>query len=138
MKRGESWMSYDMSLDDEGEFIRLRLHGIRNKENMKLIWQRIVELSRDSMSQPVLVEDHMRGSLSPVHFFSLEKKVRETGIPRSLKVAVADLRTEKTYEDDRFAETVAFNCGWNNVRVFKTVDEAVEWLAGSRSRTSEA
>ena len=70
----------------------------------------------------------MEASISPGEFFAPDRMVRKLGLPYTQKVAVADLRVVKHYEDDQFEETVASNLGWNNIKVFITVEEAEAWL----------
>lgn len=121
-------MSFDLRKEDEGWFLRLRIRGQKTNENMRQIWKNITELSLRPTRKPILVEDHMEGSVSPGEFFTLEAMVTKWGLPHTQKVAVADLRTVKEYEDDHFGGTVAYNLGWNNIRVFNTVEEAEAWL----------
>jgi hypothetical protein len=121
-------MPFDLIVREEPGIVRIKLYGQKTSENMNQIWQQIVRESHHAPSKPVLVEDYMEGSISPAHFFQLEKMVREMGLPRSFRVSVADLRERKDYDDDRFGETVARNLGWNQIRVFSTVQDAEAWL----------
>ena len=125
-------MCAELCIAEEGDFVRVRLSGERSMESMKRIWRRMRVASRLPVTKAVLIEDRMRGSLSPIHFVALEAKVRALGWPRAHRIAVADLRTDKAYEDDRLAETVAFNRGWDNVKVFSSVRDAEAWLTASR------
>ena len=115
-------------MEEEGWLIRIRIRGQKTDESMQQIWKNITELSLLPTRKPILVEDHMEGSVSPGQFFTLEAMVTKWGLPPTQKVAVADLRTVKEYEDDHFGETVAYNLGWNNIKVFNTVEEAEAWL----------
>ena len=121
-------MPLDLIVREEPGFVRIKVYGQKTDDTMDCIWKEIVSESHRAASKPVLVEDYMEGSISPAHFFQLEKMVKELGLPRSFRVAVADLRTQKGYEDDRFGETVAHNLGWYQIRVFPTVQDAEAWL----------
>jgi hypothetical protein len=121
-------VAFDLIVVEEPSRVRIKIYGQKTSETMDLIWKQIVGESQRSPSKPVLVEDYMEGSISPAHFFQIERMVRNMGLPRSFRVSVADLRTTRTYDDDRFGETVAHNLGWYQIRVFPTLDEAEAWL----------
>lgn len=119
---------FELIVAEEPANVRIKIYGKKTAETMDLIWKRIVSESHRAASKPVLVEDYMEGSVSPAHFFQIERMVKDMGLSRSFKVAVADLRTRREYDDDRFGETVAHNLGWYQIRVFPTLGEAEAWL----------
>jgi hypothetical protein len=121
-------MDFDLSVREGPRVLRITVRGQKTVESVTRVWQEIVRESRREVPKPILIEDHMEGSVSPSHYVHLAKMVQELGLSRSFRVATVDLRLKKDYDDDRFGETVAFNRGWNYIRVFRNVSEAETWL----------
>jgi hypothetical protein len=121
-------MDFDLSVREDPRVLRILVRGQKTVESVTRVWQEIVRESRREVPKPILIEDHMEGSVSPSHYVHLAKMVQELGLSRSFRVATVDLRLKKDYDDDRFGETVAFNQGWNHIRVFRNVSEAETWL----------
>jgi hypothetical protein len=118
------------SVVDEGWCTRIKLRGIKTGEGMLEFWKYVVALSKKDPAKPILVEDRQEGSIPPYLFLEIQTLLRSLGLSPNQKIATADLRPFKEYEDFQFGETVAYNRGWNNMRVFPTVQEAELWLRG--------
>ena len=121
-------MSFDLSTNEEEHFIRLQVRGQKMSSNLLDAWRHMLNPSQQTQLKPILIEDHMDGTRSPAQLIELEDVLRRWRFPRELKIAIADLRREKDYNDVQLGETLAVNRGWNNIRAFATVDEAEAWL----------
>jgi len=53
----------------------------------------------------------------------------QIGFTRSDRIAIIYARDE---EKHKFAETVAYNQGWQNIRYFADIEEAEVWINGNR------
>lgn len=60
----------------------------------------------------------------------------EESMSRRIRVAVVSPRMPEAQEKVRFYETVCLNRGWK-VRLFKSRDDAIEWLTGTDSSDKE-
>jgi hypothetical protein len=110
--------------------LRLTLSGLDSIETTHAVFARVMKALESGQVNKVLAIDRLQGEISPIEIIDFEKMARENSFPRGVRVALVDLKTGRQYNDNRFMETVAYNRGWANFRVFQTEESALEWLKG--------
>ncbi len=125
-------MSYEFSITDEPEYIRVEVSGVRPPDvdkglaDVMQVWARVAERCRATRQKRVLAVLRLTGEVPIMGSYGVVTRADEFGWSRSFRLAVVDLN-EESRRGNSFTETVAFNLGYP-VCVFATESEAKAWL----------
>jgi hypothetical protein len=120
-------MAYELSVKSTGDYLHVKITGTLNHEIALDVWRCIVRASDEYLCYKILWEQFMENPLTTIDAFNQKDSVVEAGITFNHKIAWVDLNPT-TYRMTHFTETVLVNRGLVNTRLFKSVDEARNWL----------
>ena len=123
-------MSYVLTIEERLSYLHAKVSGPRTAQNARRFLEDVHEAWVQRNHSAVLLEMNLAGpSLSILSVFNIisERAPHALGLKR---IAYVDGGSEGDPEMPRFAETVARNRGVN-VRLFRTLDNAEDWLRDS-------
>ena len=128
-------MAYDLDIDINGDILRVEIFGERSRDPEQLkqdshaAWREIAQVTSENRLEKLLVVSHAKGDYSALKAYEINSTLDACGVQRGWTIAFANL-DENSFEDVRFAETVAVNRGFK-VGVFQSEDRALSWLLKS-------
>lgn len=110
-----------------GDLGLFEVAGERDLAASCLFWRTLaLQVNRDKCAC-ILIRDLASDKVQPYEIMLIEKAMAESGLSRSLPIAIVD--EDATQEcNNRFGELVVQNRGWPLIRVFLKESEAWAWL----------
>ena len=121
-------MTFTVSIIECPGYLHFKVDGENSEASVRGYLQRVHETCVQQQCATALVEEHLRGpTLNTLQIFKIasEGSVRSRSIVT--RIAYVDTNPQHPFADTKFVEDVAVNRGMN-VRAFKTLAEAREWL----------
>lgn len=124
-------MAYELKIEHFEDYISVEITGVRNSlssiSDSKNMWIELLAICTEKEIKKVLAVSKLTGRLGAVPMFNIVDHVVKYGISRQYKLAYVDLNPESLI-DNKFGETVAYNRGYQFIKVFGEIDPAKEWL----------
>jgi hypothetical protein len=121
--------SYTLSFAQKPGYVHAVAIGRNSVENMHAYLEEVVRECAAQRGRRVLIEEKLDGPrLGMVDVFDLASAVSERARGSFDAIAYVDVNAENDL-NVKFGENVAVNRGLR-VRVFRTVEDAAEWLKG--------
>ena len=119
----------DLKLEVEEKFIHLVVKGYDTYENSLSMWKQVVELCNKENKFYVFGESYRINPVSVLENMSTYEIFKKAKVTNKFKIAWVD-HNPKTYDSTRVAETALINRGISYARLFRTKEEALNWLLG--------
>ena len=120
--------SFNITVMAEGNFLHVSVTGKNTVENVRHYLEEIYKTCAERGFSAVLIEENLSGpSLPPAEAYKIVTKASALTSPILNKIAYVDINPEHLPSIADLGETVARDRG-ANVRVFRDVGEAEEWL----------
>ncbi|NTW48518.1 MAG: hypothetical protein HGB19_02050 [Chlorobiales bacterium] len=113
----------------EGTIGIVELTGSKHFDDAMKTWKTIrLNIEKDRLSAVLLI-DHSISSLRPSQVIEIQQWMASEKFPKKLKIAIVDekMANEKN-NNNVFGETVVYNRGWANFKVFNNEASARKWL----------
>ena len=124
-------MPYDVIVEIRDNYIRADVTGQRipgkEVDDALAVWSQLAGISEETGLDHILFVAKMTGTLSTVAAYTISNSLEATGLNKSSRLAFVDLN-EESRKENVFGETVVYNRGWTDARIFDNEDEAVAWL----------
>ena len=131
-------MSYHMSVEDLGQYLRVSVTGECSPENVANYLAEVHARCLERQCASVLVEENLQGpSLEIVDIFEIVTHASRNAWPAIQRVAYVDINPEHTKQSMQFAEIVATIRGVN-AKVFSATADAEAWLKAEIRKTQRA
>jgi hypothetical protein len=121
-------MDYRLEIESIDKFIWIRAFGQKSLQDALSLWQKVAQLCKQNNLTRVLLEDYMTGSLSAFETIQLLENFGKIGMSWEYWVALIAPKSKTEYEDIKLKETVAYNRGWGQIKVFEDLKTATDWL----------
>lgn len=119
----------DLKLEVEEKYIHLVVKGYDTYENSLSMWKQTVELCNKANKFYIFGESYRINPVSVLENMSTYEIFKEAKVTNKFKIAWVD-HNAKTYDSTRVAETALINRGISYARLFRTKEEALNWLLG--------
>jgi hypothetical protein len=124
-------MAYDMNVMREDGYLHVVVTGENTPEDVAGYLDEIRRVCAEYGLSKVLIEEDLTGTqLGTVDVYDVVETASKGVAPAIRSVAFVDTNPEHDFAQMEFAEAVAVNRGVN-VRVFRDVPAAREWIARS-------
>jgi hypothetical protein len=121
-------MSYTMSVEEHPAYLHFRVTGKNTLETVRRYLFEIYTICVQRRCSKVLIEENLEGpGLGLVEIYNIVSEGSQRKSIPVRQVAYVDLNPAHSTTNMEFAKSVAVNRGLE-VRVFATVDEALEWI----------
>lgn len=124
-------MAYELNFQAEGSILRVDISGDRTKGDLtssaKEAWREVARVARDKNLRRILVISRATGNYPTLSAFQINSTLEDCGVQRGWVIAFVNIDPD-SYQDIKFAETVAVNRGFT-VKVFNNTDKARMWLS---------
>lgn len=127
LRREEVYMSYQVDIAPEENYIHVVVTGLANYENAHDLWVKIAAACEAHQCYRVLGEQRMINSMSTVDAFNHQKIFLELGIGSKYRIAWVD-HNPRTFETTDFIRTVLFNRDLGSGKLFSNITQAKNWL----------
>ncbi len=117
----------DLKLEVTEKYIHLVVKGYDTYENSLSMWKQTVTLCNKENLFYVFGESFRVNPVSVLENISTYEIFKKAKVTNKFKIAWVDHNSE-TYDSTRVAETALINRGINYARLFKTKEEALNWL----------
>jgi hypothetical protein len=122
-------MAYTLNLAEQCGFLRVQVSGENDAETVRRYLREVYDVCAKLGWPAVLIEENLTGpSVRPVEAYRVIAEASAQTAPVLLRIAYVDLNPEHSASILELGEAVASDKGVN-IRIFRTVAEAEEWLA---------
>jgi hypothetical protein len=123
-------MAYDMEVIRGGDYLRVVVTGDNTPADVIGYLDQVRKACAEHGLSKVLIEENLTGpQLDTADVYDVISTASVGVAPVVQFIAYVDVNPEHNFATMEFAETVAVNRGVN-VRVFRDVPSAVEWIRG--------
>jgi len=130
-------VEYQFRVTPKGTYLHIQVDGDNAPETVLRYLREIYESCVKLKCPDVLVEENLEGpGLDLGEIFGVVAEGSKSVWPVVQKIAVVDVNPLHDQQNMKFAETVGVNRSVN-VRVFRTVPEAENWIAAQHPRPRE-
>jgi hypothetical protein len=128
-------MAYKLTFDRKPAYLHVKVTGDNSPESVMGYLEEMYRACSSEESAHLLIEEDLQGpSIAVSDVFAIVSERSKRMPPGVKKLAYVDLNSQHDFSRMQFAETVAVNRGVN-MRLFKSLKEAEEWLLGERARS---
>lgn len=122
------FMSYELSIQEKEGYLHFQITGENQFETVKSYLDALYQECVNRGCSSILVEENLSGpGLRMLDIFGIAEQGSQLASSKIRRVAYVDRNFEHSYDNMKFAATVASNRGLN-VRLFSSVMEAEQWL----------
>lgn len=120
-------MNWEISFDDTKNMILIKIDGeIRAVEVAKMAFQGLAIARQKDCHKCLIDTQQSLVKDSTTESFAFMSNLPRLGLKQVDRIAVVYSQSESQHS---FGELVAHNRGWENIRYFREMDKALEWLA---------
>ena len=128
-------MSCNLTFEEKPGYLHIRVSGENSAVNLRRYLREVYETSARMGVSSVLIEEDLRGPiLNSVDVYRVVSEASAETSPIILQIAYVDVNLEHASSSVDLGVAVARDRGVN-VRPFRSLSDAEEWLAGPRQPT---